>query len=79
MVNNDKCCCECKKRHVCVKDNAWNPGTCNCEIRKYLASIIDDSAITCDEIIESYDEETNFNGKKQPVKDKILMFYLHFY
>ena len=78
MVNNDKCCCECKKRHICEIDNAWNPGTCNCEIRKYLASITDDSAITCDEIIESYDEETNFTEKKQPVKDKILMFYLHF-
>ena len=64
--------------HVCEKDYIWNPATCGCENGKYLASIMDDSAITCDEIIESYDEETNFTEKKQPVKDKILMFYLHF-
>ena len=29
------------------------PTTCSCENRKYLASIMDDSAITGDEIIES--------------------------
>ena len=40
---------------------------------------MDDSAIICDEIIESYEEETNFNEKKQPVKRKISIFYLHFY
>ena len=59
----------------------------------YIASIMDDSAITCDEIIESYKEDataklydetktipTNFNEKKkQPVKIKISIFYLHFY
>ena len=77
--NNDKCQCECKKRHVCEKDYVWNPATCNCENGKYLASIMDDSAIICDEIIESYEEETNFNEKKQPVKRKISIFYLHFY
>ena len=45
---------------------------------------MDDPAITCDETIESYDEETktiptNFNEKKQPVKRKISIFHLHFY
>ena len=53
--NNNKCRCECKKRCVC---HVWNPATCSCKNGKYLASIMDDSAITCDEIIESYDEET---------------------
>ena len=66
--NNDKSRCECKKRHVCEKDHIWNPATCSCEIGKYLASIMVDSVITCDEIIESYNEETktiptNFNEK----------------
>ena len=46
----------------------WNPSTCSCEKGKYLAIIVDDSAITCDEIIDgearSYDEETNFNERK---------------
>ena len=52
---------------------------------KYLASIVDDSVITCDEIIQSNDKnaeaksnnETNFNEK--PLKHKISIFYLHFY
>ena len=46
----------------------WNHISCSCENGKYLASIMDDSAIMSDEIIESYDEEikavpTNFNEK----------------
>ena len=49
--NNDKCWCECKKRYVCEKYCVWNPVACNFEVEKYLASIMDDSAITCDEII----------------------------
>ena len=52
LWNNDKYQCECKKRHVCEKVYVWNPSTCNCKNGKYLASIMDDSAITCDEIIE---------------------------
>ena len=55
---------------------------------KYLASIIDNSVIRCNEIIDavakSYDEEaktvsTNFNEKREPVKQKNSMFYLLFY
>ena len=57
--NNDKCQCECKKRNVFEKDYVWNPSLCNCGNGKYLASIIDDSAIACDcdQIIESYKKE----------------------
>ena len=40
---------------------------------------MDYSAIIYDEVIESYEEETNFNEKKQPLKCKISAFYLHFY
>ena len=45
---------------------------------------MDNSAIICDEVIKSYDEEiktitTDFNEKRQPVKWKISIFYLHFY
>ena len=48
---------------------------------------MDNLVITCDGIIEvevkSNNEETktvltNFNEKKQPVKQKVSMFYLHF-
>ena len=55
--NNDKCWCDYKKRHVCEKDYVWNPTTCSCENGKHLASILDDSSITFDEIIESFDED----------------------
>ena len=45
---------------------------------------MDDSAITCDEVIESYDEETktiptDFNERKETCKTKISIFYSHFY
>ena len=55
--NNNKCQCECKKNHVCEKDYVWNPATSSCENGKYLASIADDSAIMCDEVIKSYTED----------------------
>ena len=62
--NNGKCWCECKKRHICVKDYIWNPATCNCEIAKYLANIIDGLGITCDEIRDT---------QKTKMKQQILM------
>ena len=44
-----------------------------------LASIIDDSVITRDEIIEETKPvPINFNEKKQPIKHKISIFYLNF-
>ena len=52
-----------KKRHVCEKDYIWNAATYKCEKGKYLASFMDDSVITCDEIIESYNKDTNFIEK----------------
>ena len=55
---NDKCWCECKRPHVCEKDYVPNLATCICKNGKYSASIVNNSAIMCDEIIESYDEET---------------------
>ena len=82
--NNNKCRCECKKRHVCENDYVWNPATCSCQNEKYLESIIDDSAIICDENIESYNEEAktipaNLMKRKQLVKRKFSIFYFHFY
>ena len=53
---------------------------------KYLASIADDSVIMCDKITTNLQQiatittvTTNFHEKKQPVKHKISVFYLHFY
>ena len=61
------------KKHICENDYVWNSTTCNWENGKYLASIIDDSAILCDEVIHSYEEEiktipSNFNEKKVTCK-----------
>ena len=52
-MDNDKGPCECKKRHVCVKDYSWNPATCSCLNGKYLAIILDGSEIRCNEIIDA--------------------------
>ena len=41
--NNNKCWCECKKRHICEKVYVWSLSTCNCENGKYLASIMDNN------------------------------------
>ena len=77
--NNDKCRCECEKRHICEKDYVQNPSACSYGKGKYSASIMDDSVIICDEVIKSYDEEikaipTNFNEKK--VTCKTQSFYI---
>ena len=34
------------------KNYIWNPATYSCENGKYVASIIDDSVVICDETIE---------------------------
>ena len=60
------------------KDYIWNPSTCGFKNRKYLASIIDDSVITCDDVIESYDEETNFNENKGICKRQNFYILLAF-
>ena len=39
--SNNKYQCEWKKRHVCEKNNVWDPTKCNCENGKYLASFMD--------------------------------------
>ena len=62
-----------KKRHVFEKDYIWKTTTSSCKNGKYLATIMDDSAINCDEITESCNKETqtiptNFNEKKATCK-----------
>ena len=81
--NNDKCPSKCKKHHICEKDYVWNPATCNCENGKYLASIMNDSTIFCDEVIKSYDEgkktvPTYFNEKNIACKTQNFYFLLAF-
>ena len=40
------------KKNMCQRYYIWNPSTCTCENGKYLGSIIGDSVITCDKVIE---------------------------
>ena len=85
---NSKCLCWCKNAHVNKKDYIWNPATCSCQNGKYLASIMDDSTITCDEIIverRSYLERrrnktypTNFNEKNTAYKTQNFYILLTF-
>ena len=61
------------------KDYILNPATCDCKNCKYLASIMNDSTIICDEGTKSYDEgitiiPTSFNEKK--LTCKIQSFYI---
>ena len=87
-MNNDKCQYECKKCQVYEADYVWNPFTCDNENEKYLASIIDDSAIRLDKIIDadgkakSFDKTktipTNFDEKKVLLKQKNLYILLSF-
>ena len=53
--------------------------SCNCKNGKYLASIMDDSAIISDKVIESYNEEINLDEKKVICLHRISIFYLLFY
>ena len=62
-MGNDKCWCEFKKTHLREKDYVWNPATCKYENVKYLASVMDDLVITCDEIVESYNKEIKTSNK----------------
>ena len=82
--NNDRCRCECKnpKEHnACEKDYVWNPATCSCENGERLSRAIDDSVITCDDIINAADSSStnvpenvmstasiNFHNKKVQCK-----------
>ena len=63
--NNDKCWFEYKKHHLCEKDYIWNLASCSCKNGKYLASIIGNSLIPCDKIIEKEKKAVpaNFNEK----------------
>ena len=82
--NNGKCRCECKnpeELHVRKKVYIQNPATCSCKNGKCLANIIDNSVITCAEIIEKTKTiHTNFNEKIIMCETKnsyiLLMFLL---
>ena len=73
--NNDKCWYECKKHHICEKVYIWIPAICSCKNGKHLASIIENSLITCGKVIKEIKAvSTNFNEKN--IASKIQNFYI---
>ena len=57
-----------KKHYICEKEYAWIPSTCICEHVKYLAGIMDDLAIICDEVIEADAKlSLNNNGEERKI------------
>ena len=75
---------------MCENNYVWNPATCNCENGKYFASIMNGSAIICDEVIDADaklipidDDETrtiptNFYDKKATCKTQNFYILLGF-
>ena len=57
------------KNCVCEEDYIWNLNTCAWKIDKYLKSLIDNSVVTCDKIVDTvfdtYKKLTNFNEKRK--------------
>ena len=72
--NNIKCWYEYKNHHVCEKDYVWNPATFNCENGKYLASIMDDSAFTCNKTIKSYNKK-QILMKKSNLQNATFLYF----
>ena len=68
-----------KKRHA-WENYIWNPATFSYDNGKYLLNIIDNSVITCDEIIEEITKTftTNFNEKNTIWKNKNFYILLIF-
>ena len=73
--------CECEKRHLCGKYYIWNLAIRSCENGKYLVSIIENSVITSDEIIEEETKQLQeiLMKKMQSIKQKVSLFYLPFF
>ena len=55
-----------KTRHLCEKDYIWNPAKCRCENERNSASIMTDSAITCDEVKGAEAKSNNEESKTIP-------------
>ena len=60
------------------KNYIWNLSACGCKNGKYLASIIDHSAITCDDAIESYNKEKILIKIKESVTHKTKLQHFTF-
>ena len=53
---------------MCEKDYIRNPASCSCENGKCLASIIYNSVVTCDEIIDADVESKSYDKQKEIIR-----------
>ena len=78
------------RKIVCEKGYIWNPAKWSCENGRYAGSIIDDSMIMCDGIIETTKSiltktvpaksiPTNFNEEKAICKIKKSLYSIHLF
>ena len=70
--NNKKFWYECKKNHLCKKNYVWNSATCSFKNGKNLASIIDDSVVMCDKIIEEETRSSPMIKKQKPLQHFLM-------
>ena len=75
--NNGKCLRECKKYNICKNNYIWNPASCSSENCKYLANILDDSVIKCDEIIESQRRRNKTSSNKTIIYFPCIFVYYY--
>ena len=62
---------------MCEKGSIWNPATCSCENVKYVGSVIDDSVISCDEIIDKTKRTSKtYLTKSTSTKSNSKNFYI---
>ena len=61
--------------HVCEKYFIWNPATYTCKNGKYVASIIDDSVLTCEEMKEAKETKTILKNISKTKNFYILLFF----
>ena len=65
-----------QKHLIYGKYYIWNPATCSWKNDRYVASIIDNSVITHDDIIDA--EETKTIPKNMICETKVSVYYLPF-
>ena len=66
------------KNVMYLKKIVWNPVTCSCENEKYLASIMDDSAIICDKVIDA-NTKAKLNDKAKSNDEETKTVPTHFH
>ena len=63
---------------MCKKDNIWGTATCSCENGKYLASIISDLVIKCDEATKTVPTKTILTKNTSTNFYILLTFFINY-